>query len=357
MGESMFDKLSEKDKKNFILALICVGVTAVVYFVFKYILILVAPFLLGIIFTLMIKRPVLFLHKRLHLPILIGTLISITVVVGIIICALSYVGGKFVIELKSFMTSYDFYYNKFICELNNTCCSIDETFGMEKGITFSAVESNLSSTISKTSENIIPSVFHRLKGWFSNVVLGFTAIFIAITAIFFLVKDIDKMILWARNGPASKWLRIAFGRLSHYGSAYIKTQCIIMSITAAVCTLALFMINNSYPFMIGILIGIMDALPILGTGTVLVPWIILLFVSKKIYKAIVLVAAYIICYIVRQFLEPKLMGNQMGIPPLIMLITMYAGFLVFGVLGFLLGPAAYIIITEIMKYFYDILYL
>ncbi len=351
----MFQRISEKDRKNFIIALICVAVAAVVYFVFKYILILVAPFLLGILFTMMIRRPVEFMKRKLHIPVGIGTFLSLCVITAVLTLALWYVGGKFVAELKNFIASYDIYYQMLIDKISVTCCTIDDAFGLRSGCTFEALESNINQTVSRTSENIIPSVMKQLLGLCSDFALCFTAAVIAVTSVFFLIRDMDEISCRIKCAPASKWLRIAFGRLSSFGAAYIKTQLIIMSITAGVCTFALFLIGNSYPLMIGILIGILDALPILGTGTVMIPWIVILLISGKIYRALVLVAAYIICYIVRQFLEPKLMGSRMGVHPLVLLITMYAGFFVFGIFGFVLGPAAYLIVTEVVKYFYNIL--
>lgn len=346
----MFGGINENDRKHLILAAICTGVTIMVYLVFRYILFLVAPFLAGLILTVLIKKPVYFLKRKFKINPIIGTVVVLIVIIGVAVFLLSYVGGRFMYEMKKFMVNYNLYYGIVTGKICDMCCDVDNLMGWAEGRTYAAVERNISNTISMASDNILPSIMENSADVIAAVVIWGGGIIIAITAVFFIIKDIDKMFYWVKRGPYNKWFRIIFGKLSHFGAAYIKTQLVIMGITAVICTIAMFAIGNGYPVMIGILIGILDALPLFGTGTVLIPWTIIYLVSGKFLKAAVIFTAYCICYIVREVLEPRMMGGHMGIHPLIMLISMYVGVLLFGIMGFILGPAAYIIIGEIMKY-------
>lgn len=346
----MFGGMNDNDKKTLLLAGLCAGVTGIVYFFFKYMLYLVAPFLAGLILAVLINKPVSFMNRKFKIHPIIGTIFVIAVATAVFSFWLSYVGTRFIFELKKFMTNYPIYYEKAVDSVCEFCCTMDNTLGMEEGWTYALVERNVSKTLSKAADNMLPSLMENSAGVISAVVMWGGGIVIAITSVFFMIKDVDKMTDWVKNGSYSKWFRIFFGRLSRFGAAYLKTQFVIMAITAVICTFAMYLIGNGYPIMIGILIGLLDALPLFGTGTVLIPWTIIYLFTGKFYKAAIVFTAYAVCYVVREILEPKMMGGHMGIPPVVMLITMYIGILLFGILGFILGPAAYIIVVEVTAY-------
>lgn len=346
----MFGGINDSDKKTLILAGLCAGVTGIVYFFFKYLLYLVAPFLIGLILAVLISRPVSFMNKKFRIHPVIGTVFVIAVFAAIFSFWLTYVGTRFVSEIKKFIINYPIYYNSAIDSVCDMCCRMDNTLGMTDGWTYALVERNVTRTISQAADNMLPSLMENSAGFISAVVMWGGGIVIAITSVFFMIKDVDKMADWVNNGAYSKWFRILFGRLSHFGAAYLKTQFIIIGITAVICTLAMYFIGNGYPIMIGILIGLLDALPLFGTGTILIPWTIIYLFTGKFYKGAIVFTAYAVCYVIREILEPKMMGGHMGIPPLVMLVTMYIGILLFGILGFILGPAAYIIIAEVTSY-------
>lgn len=346
----MFGGINENDKKTLILMALCAGVTALVYLVFRYILFLVAPFLAAVILTILIKKPVYFLKRKLHIHPVIGTLFVLAVIMGAAVFLLSYVGGRFLFELKEFMVNYHLYYGMLEEKICGICCSLDNMIGLEEGRTFATVERNVQNAVSLATDNMLPSLMQHSANIISVVVIWGGGIIIAFTAVFFVIKDIEQMASWIKKGPYSKWFRILFGKLSHFGAAYIRTQLVIMGITAIICTIAMLLIQNGYPVMIGLLIGFLDALPLFGTGTVLIPWTVIYLLGGNFLKAAVIFTAYCICYVIREVLEPRMMGGHMGIHPFTMLVSMYVGVLLFGIMGFILGPSAYIIISEVMCY-------
>ena len=104
-----------------------------------------------------------------------------------------------------------------------------------------------------------------------------------------------------------------------------------MLLTTLICMGGLWILRNPYYLLAGIGIGILDALPIFGTGTVLIPWAILCFFRKSWGAGVLLLAIYLICYFLRELLEAKLMGSLFGIP------------------GFLLGPVGLLLIQDLVK--------
>lgn len=133
---------------------------------------------------------------------------------------------------------------------------------------------------------------------------------------------------------------------------YIRAQLIIMAITFAELSIGLTIIGIGQPILLALLISFVDALPILGTGSILIPWAIYCAVTGQIKLAVSLVIIYIIVLIVRQLIEPKILGQQIGIHPLLTLLAMYTGLKLFGVLGMILGPILLLLVINILKGIY-----
>ena len=100
-------------------------------------------------------------------------------------------------------------------------------------------------------------------------------------------------------------------------------------------------------------IAFADALPILGSGTVMLPWAVICATQGNINLAIALVVLFVIISIVRQLLEPKVVSNEIGIHPIFTLVAMYTGYKIIGILGMLIGPIVIIILKAIFETLID----
>ena len=107
--------------------------------------------------------------------------------------------------------------------------------------------------------------------------------------------------------------------------------------------------NVGYPLLMALLIAFADALPIVGSGTVLIPWAVISAVEGEINLSIALIVLYAIVTVVRQLLEPKVVSNQIGIHPIFTLIAMYTGYKIMGIIGLLIGPIVVIILKPIFE--------
>lgn len=132
----------------------------------------------------------------------------------------------------------------------------------------------------------------------------------------------------------------------------ITAYLIIMTITFTEVLVGLSIINVRYALILAFLICLVDILPVLGTGTVLIPWIIYEFTTGNNKMGFSILILYGVIFIVRQMIEPKIIGNQIGVHPLISLLSIYGGLKLLGPEGLFLGP----IIMIIIKNTYAILY-
>ena len=138
-------------------------------------------------------------------------------------------------------------------------------------------------------------------------------------------------------------------RLAVTGSAWLKTQSVIFLMTSAFSMAGLLLIGNPYYILGGIGIGVLDALPIFGAGTALVPWSLFLLFKREWGHALILFGLYLLCYFLREFTEAHLMGKKMGLSPLETLAAIYVGLQLFSLFGFLLGPIGLLIIKDFVE--------
>ena len=137
---------------------------------------------------------------------------------------------------------------------------------------------------------------------------------------------------------------------------YLKAEVTLILVSFVISLVGLYILsflkfNIQYPLLMAF--GFVDALPILGSGTVMIPWAVISGLNGDLSLGIAIVTLFIIMSVVRQFLEPKLVSKNIGVHPIFTLIAMYTGFKITGVIGLLLGPIALIIIKNIFANLID----
>ena len=136
-------------------------------------------------------------------------------------------------------------------------------------------------------------------------------------------------------------------RLGHTMGAYFKTQGIIIGIVAIISTLGLLVLRNPYAFLLGILIALFDAFPIVGSGSILIPWALYQLIQGNLFQAGVLALMYLLTLVIREVLEPKILGQQTGLRPIYTFVSFYIGIQLFGIIGVILGPIGMVMIQSL----------
>lgn len=326
---------------------IVIGVTTVVCLVIKYLLPLLTPFIIAFIIAVIIEKPVALMTKKVHIRRSISAVIMVVVVFAVL-GTLIYWGGKVIVgQINRLMANYDVYVEEIDCMVSDGCGKVDRYFGFEDGESYSAISEQIEKVEDGLGDTVLPTIMNRSWNMITGFTVFFTALAFTIMAAVFFSKDMEKMKVEAGNSVFHEEVYFVTDRLKNILGTYVKTQLIIMTLTCIICTVGLYCMGNSYALLLGVLIGIIDAFPVLGTGTVFVPWSIILVIMGRYKSAVAIFAIYIICYYTREFLEPRLMGHRLGISPVIMLISLYVGLLLFGIMGVITGPIAAILIKEI----------
>lgn len=348
------EKPSRKLKK----ILLIVGVTGAVFLSFKYLLPLVIPFLIAYGVALVLRPSVLWLADRarytikgrsVRLPLAViggAELFIIMVLVG----SLLYVGGRKVcMESSLFLDNLPEMISGVDHWLTSNCFRMENFLHLQKGSVVRLTRDMLVEGGRAMKTAAMPFLMNNSM----NILRCFIEISVMAVVLFIstilTLQEMDDIRMRRDNSMFRHEFAVLGQRLASVGIAWLKTQGSIMLITTVICITGLFLLGNPYSILLGIGIGLLDALPIFGTGTVLLPWALFSALTSNWLYAIGLLLIYIISYFLREIMETKVMGDKVGLTPLETLISMYVGLQLFGLLGFILGPIGLLIIEDVVE--------
>ena len=166
-------------------------------------------------------------------------------------------------------------------------------------------------------------------------------LFVGIIALFYFCLDrggVSKMAEGIFPRPAIEKARGAASIVMRGLGRFVRAYTVIMLITFAELLCGFLIMGVRYAFLAALLIAVIDVLPVLGVGTVLIPWAALAFLEGDAVRGIQLLVLLGVMYIVRQTVEPRILGKNAGVHPVVALIFVYAGFCLAGVAGMILAP-------------------
>ena len=335
-------------KKITTLALIG-GLLMASYITLKYILPLVWPFVLAYGIALLVHPVVKFLVEKLHFHKNAATILTLffsVVSIGVVVFLL--LNGIINQSIK-LIDNWSIYEDRILNYTRNMCSIIERIFKMNNGAMYETVKDGATSAVANWQKNVMPAIMNNSIKTIMTMVDIIIVFVLTIMAVFYLTRDMDKYKRVSEKNIFYKEIRYMKGLVSRIIKAYLRTQFIIMSVVALMCSIGLLIIGNDYYILFGIIIGILDALPLVGVGAVMIPWSVIYIFMGSYYKAAILFVVFLLCYFIREYLEPRLMGRHIGITPIVSLICIYVGYGLFGFLGMIAGPLVYVLIREIVE--------
>jgi len=212
----------------------------------------------------------------------------------------------------------------------------------------------LSSYIDTIAQNIVNSISKMAASIAKNVpTKAFSFVIFVISCIYFSadLQKINEFLYKIMPSPLKKFTANIKRRFCGVLAKYVKAHLIIMLITFLMVYVGLVLIGYKFAAVLAVVIAILDFLPAIGIGTVLVPWALILFITGESVKAIKLLVLFGVCETVNQILRPKIIGSQLGIHPLATLIGLYVGLKFFGIVGMFLSPLLVICVKFLLEYF------
>lgn len=309
------------------------------------------PFLVGTLIAIAVERIVNFFIVKFKWPRkLVGTILVVLVYV-LIAGLLTLIVTSLVREAIDISGNIPKLYEESKIEYNAIYKSIAEFMD------------NTPSTISDSLYNLGLQLLTKLTSFATKIVNSIIdfimfvpsiMIYVIITflATLFLVTDRRTITRYLTdllpNELVKKVSNVVVKTFSSLGS-YLKAQCIMICITFIELLIAFVILKQPYPLTLAIIVAIVDALPILGTGTILIPWAIYSAITGNIGMGIGLLVVYLIITVVRQLIEPKVVSKNIGVHPFITLLAMYIGLKIFGLFGLIVGPVVMVIFKNVFE--------
>ncbi len=341
-------------KRLFVIILYVILGGAALYFAWKHLFIVLIPFLIAWILAYLLQKPITFLKNKCKIPKPVSSIVLILLVISIISGLLFLLFDKIFDELSYL---YD-YAKSHGDELTSSVTSTLESF--EKAIDrlpfskfFDAenLSAKLKSTATEGLLNMLSSAIEKIPGFLTSVVslLPKLIIFIIILVFsaFYLTSDfnhVNGFVLKQFNDKVTYFLVEFKSIFFNVISKFIKAYLLLFIITFIIMLIALAIIGIEFAFIVALLIAIVDLLPILGCGTVLVPWSIISLITGNYALAIELILLYIAITFIKQMLQPRIIGDFIGLHPLASLISMFLGYAVMGISGMFIFPIVLIIL-------------
>ncbi len=343
------------DFKKLYFILYIVLVLIVVYLLFK-LGIFLFPFTLALFFSIMTQPFSRFLEKKLKFSQKIATIVSIVLFLVIFLGFISLSALRLSGEIYKLSINLN-KYSKEAQSLWNT--AIDKVYSL-LGYFPEGFDEQVKNSINgfiRMGTSKLGSFINSLINFITSIPTIILYICITILSTFFISLDKNKIMAFLEQQFPKSWIKKVYNikrEMFNVLGSYIRAQIILMTICffellISFNLLSFLKFNLPYPLIFSIIICIIDALPILGAGAVLLPWSLISFVTGDINLGLALLVIYFLVLSVRQMLEPKLISQNLGVHPLVTLISMYSGFKFFGVIGFLIGPVVMIILKNVFS--------
>lgn len=337
-------------KRVAVISLYVIIAAAVLYIALKYLIGLFLPFIIAWVIASLLQPPIRYLCRRFRISLKAVSIVVVLVVfaaAGVLLFIISdrliWEAGRLVSWLSE---NADIITGEVSVLLEKLTERIPISFG-EEHIASAAAEVIDGALLSITSR--VPEMVSAAAGILPRS-LFFTIMLIA--ACFYICAGYQEIGAYIeRRLPRD--ITPIFGRArsqaANAGRRYLRAYAVMFTVTFAELLVGLLMFKIDYAFMMALLIAAVDILPVLGTGTILIPWSIVLLATGDYYTGFGMLIIYGVVTVVRQIMEPRIVGVSIGLHPLITLMAMYAGFRLFGFTGIILLPIAAILAINIFR--------
>lgn len=352
--------------------LMVILILIVSYYVINFTLPLIYPFLIGWLISMMIEPLVSWLEKKGKIPRWISVTVILLIIFGLIFSLVFFIIAEIVVELthladlipnffdqaqKAFVDTFTTKNTSLQRLISALQTYLEKNPDSQKQI-IDGIREN-AGVLARQGTAFVTGILSGIGQFLSDLPFLLTVLVFIILATFFISLDWPRLkknlvSLIPKKAQATSGMVLQDLKKALFG--FVRAQLILISITALIMLIGLLILQIPYAVTIAFLIGFVDLLPYLGVGAVLVPWIIYLFFTGNMKLGIGLAILYGVIVVVRQFLEPKLLSSNVGLDPLLTLISLFVGLNLFGFLGIIIGPVTVVIILALhrAKVFQDI---
>lgn len=314
------------------------------------------PFVIGWIIAMIANPLVRFLERRVKIVRKLSSVLIVVSVLALVIGALYLIIAKVIVETSNFTRDLPALYETASEEVRSAFMKLDHLFVH--------LPANMQESINRFSENIgeyfsivVQKIASPTVTMAGNVAKGIPGALvnsiITILSSYMFIVDRDKIVdFWKKYVPegGTKYAHLLKEDVKRLVGGYFAAQFKIMFVIAAILLAGFFVLGVNYAFLLALLIAFLDFLPLFGTGTALIPWALLKLLSGEYAFAAGLALLYVLTQVVRQIIQPKIVGDTMGLPPLWTLFFLYIGFKFSGISGMIVAVPVGMLVLSLYEH-------
>lgn len=363
-----------KENQKKILTVCAAGIG--VYVGFRYLFPLLSPFLLAFCIVYLLNPWLNRMQKRTHIKkevlLALVLVLAAALVLGLLAALLQYAAG----EAGTLVENWDGISRQVGGQIEvffgDCCMFVEEHFGLDARKVEQVVLERVEVFIEELRVELVPNLMKESWWYVRKLISAAAFLGVGFIASLLLCRDYDSLMRnLGQNGgrererddggkwktdsaekPESRLLTAvleAAERILSLVLEYVKAQALILLVIMAIASAGLWLGKVGNAFVLGFFAGILDALPFIGTGVILLPTALWQLICGRVGTALWCLAVYICCVGARELLEPKLMGKRTGVYPVFMLLSVYAGVKLFGLSGILKGPLSLVVLMELFR--------
>lgn len=322
---------------------------------FRYLLPILLPFFIGFLLSRAAEPIIRALQKNKTLPRWVCSAASMVLIYVVLGVGLFFLVRSLLQELQAFVAQ--------LPQLLASLAGPMEALQNWLSSMAAKLPDGIGDALSQWISNLFESgsvLLESLYGWLFRLVTNTVSSLPSM--VLFLVTAVLSSFMFSSQWPALRnqlmkrlpktWQRhidTFTNRLKSAMGGWCKAQLKLMGVCLAVVTVGLWILGTDFPLLFGGIIALVDALPVLGAGTVLIPWAIVSFLQGDGPLGFGLLILYGVVSLTRTALEPRLLGRQIGLSPLVTLFAMYAGYRLMGVAGMILFPICAILAKQFVE--------
>ena len=325
-------------------ALIC----AVIFFVLKYLTIWLLPFFIGFICALVLQKPVDWLSKHTHTPRVLWSSLFVLFILVLVFGLIIFLGAK-IYSLVGWMKSN-------IPVFQETLQNISDNLSNWLDTLPEGLADALRSAPLTMAENGVSAASNAVTSFATSVISNIPGLMlttiISIVASCFITNDYNRITAFILKQFSSKnqhLIRHSKQLFMENVLKMLRGYILIFLIIFAELLAGLMIFGVPYAGTLAFFIAVLDIVPVLGTGTALLPWGSVELISGNSTLGLELILLYVFIIVVRNIIEPKIIGKQVGLPPIVTLMAMYLGLNTIGLLGMIAFPIMIIIVAKLQE--------
>ena len=335
------------------------GIIVILFMLFmKYAFPYVMPFFVGFVIAYLLHKPIAVFSERSGMNKKLCSVIIITLVIVILALTIVILGFRAVEVINAFFVRLPMFYSNNVEPYLTELLQWYEHYDIitDLGPTLGSILQSTAESILSSLGNLVTNISVRLVSFTTNFVSNLPSLLMKLLMIiisaYFISFDYDNIVAFLKKqmSPETFSFCVHFKKLSYNTiGKYLFSYMIILFITFCELSILMIVAKVGSPIMTAAGIALFDIMPIVGTSTIMIPWMIIDVIAKKYLQAVILLIGFIIMQVVRQFTEPRVVGKRVGLHPVLALVCMYVGLRTFGLPGLFGVPITLVVLIEMHK--------